>query len=77
MLYVGFSPQIVSGAVAIMGFETADVCFEAATLLLDGASYSGAGLYPRDSDRSKIMLMAGRLPNTKRFRHGRPDRGRS
>ena len=34
------------------------------------------GLYRRAADRSKMMSMAGCLPNTKRFRHGRPDRGR-
>jgi hypothetical protein len=28
------------------------------------------------TDRSKIRTMAGCLPSTKRFRHGRPDRGR-
>jgi hypothetical protein len=33
-------------------------------------------LYLTAADRSKMMSMAGCLPNTKRFRHGRPDRGR-
>jgi hypothetical protein len=33
-------------------------------------------LYRRAKNRSKMMSMAGCLPNTKRFRHGRPDRGR-
>jgi len=43
----------------------------------DGASYKQAvGFYRRAADRSKMMSMAGCLPNTKRFRHGRPDRGR-
>jgi len=35
-----------------------------------------AAIYRRATDRSKIGLMAGCLTKTKRFRHGRPDRGR-
>ena len=46
-----------------------------------GAGYSVSSmhrieLYRRAKNRSKMMSMAGCLPNTKRFRHGRPDRGR-
>jgi hypothetical protein len=49
----------------------------AATFVPDGASYQGAvGLYRRAADGSKMMSMAGCLPRPKRFRHGRPDRGR-
>ncbi len=41
----------------------------------DGASYK-VDFTEGSPDRSKMMSMAGCLPNTKRFRHGRPDRGR-
>jgi len=39
-------------------------------------SWEGLPLYRNQLERSKIGLMAGCLSNTKRFRHGRPDRGR-
>jgi hypothetical protein len=35
-----------------------------------------ASSVPRGRNGRKIILMAGCLPTTKRFRHGRPDRGR-
>jgi hypothetical protein len=48
-----------------------------ATLLLRSASYYQASrAFTGAADRSKMRSMAGCLPNTKRFRHGRPDRGR-
>jgi hypothetical protein len=51
---------------------------DAATLPPEVASYSSRldPLYAGAADRSKMMSMAGCLPKTKRFRHGRPDRGR-
>jgi hypothetical protein len=52
-------------------------CFGGATLLLRSASYYQASrAFTGAADRSKMRSMAGCLPNTKRFRHGRPDRGR-
>ena len=48
----------------------------AATFMLNGASYLQRLDFHRAADRSKMRSMAGCLPNTKRFRHGRPDRGR-
>jgi hypothetical protein len=53
------------------------------SMILDGfglaniiADRSLKGLYLSGRDSSKIKAMAGLPQNTKRFRHGRPDRGR-
>jgi hypothetical protein len=48
----------------------------AATFTFSGASYFQRLDFHRAAYRSKMRSMAGCLSNTKRFRHGRPDRGR-
>ena len=42
-----------------------------------GAEEGARRVYRCGTDGGKMVAMAGCLPNTKRFRHGRPDRGRS
>jgi hypothetical protein len=69
---LGLKPQYFRGCVVTLG--GAGVRRSDFEICLEDGSEDEATREGRD--RSKIVCMAGSLPNTKRFRHGRPDRGR-